>query len=60
MLPWLAIALVLIVAIILAAVVSSRKTDEPDVADVAEVDKGSSTNERMPLLSDLEKLDLLR
>jgi len=61
MLPWLAIALVLVVAIILAAVVSSRRTPdgEPDVADVAD-DKASSSNERMPLLSDLEKLDLLR
>jgi len=57
MLPWLAIALVLVVAIILAAVVSSRRTPdgEPDADD-----KASSSNERMPLLSDLEKLDLLR
>jgi len=67
MLPWLAIALVLVVAIILIAVVSSRKTEDPDVADVAEAGKASCPNsnaggsdERMPLLSDLEKLDLLR
>jgi predicted membrane chloride channel (bestrophin family) len=62
MLPWLAIVLVLVVAIILAAVVSCRKTDEPDVADVTDAGKESSvlSGERMPLLSDLEKLDLLR
>jgi predicted membrane chloride channel (bestrophin family) len=62
MLPWLAIVLVLVVAIILAAVVSSsRKTDEPDVTDVAgDVGKDSEENERLPLLSDLEKLDLLQ
>jgi len=62
MLPWLAIVLVLVVAIILAAVVSSRKTDEPDVSNVTDREKESSTgaDERLPLLSDLEKLDLLR
>jgi predicted membrane chloride channel (bestrophin family) len=59
MLPWLAIVLVLVVAIILAAVVSCRKTDDPDVKDVADSNTGSA-NERAPLLSDLEKLDLLR
>jgi len=59
MLPWLAIALVLVVAIILAAVVSCRKTEEPDVTDVAD-ESSKASNERVPLLSDLEKLDLLR
>jgi predicted membrane chloride channel (bestrophin family) len=60
MLPWLAIVLVLIVAIILAAVVSCRKTNEPDVTDVAEGSSSVTAGERAPLLSDLEKLDLLR
>jgi predicted membrane chloride channel (bestrophin family) len=62
MLPWLAIALVLVVAIILAAMVSCRKADEPDVADVGGQSSSAagSANERVPLLSDLEKLDLLR
>jgi len=70
MLPWLAIGLVLVVAIILAAVVSWRNkpNENPDVEDVPDFGEGSSrggsaaqgANERMPLLLDVENLDLLR